>query len=117
MKYLGELVSPEAVPELIASTILAVVPWAREAGLKLPTGRFVRELRTELGVLARTDAALAIGEAERVSCVGMDGTPVDQDAVATVGGRVVNADGSEASTTYSPRSMLVNTTFPLPKYG
>ena len=94
MKYLTLRTSPSEIPELIASTALAVVPWAADAGFRVPSIAFVRGLRVELGVLARSDAALTLAESKRIVCAGTDASPVDQSEVATFNGRLENKDGS-----------------------
>ena len=88
-KYLTLRVSPEAIPELIASTIDATIPWAMESGLTLPTVSTCRSWRAELGVLARSDASLTLAESDGIRCAGTDATPIGGKLeVATFNGRV-----------------------------
>ena len=89
MKLLVCGVSPPEVAEVVASVVDAVVPWAIDAGLSLPNEAFVRRLRDELGVLARSESAVAIGDADRVACAGTDATPVEQLEHAAFNGRLV----------------------------
>ena len=64
MKFLERRVAPSAVTELIASVVLYVAPWVGtddddDAEMELPDERFVRGMRSELGVLGRAAAQLA----------------------------------------------------------
>ena len=93
MEYLVHRVSPSSVPELVAKTTIAAVPWAVDAGLQLPDVSFVRNLRYELGVLARSEASVTLGESERIAAAGTDETPVNTEEFATFNGRLVNAEG------------------------
>ena len=67
MEYLVHRVAPSSIPELIAKCTIAVVPFAVEAGLQMPEYNFVKNLRYELGVLARSEAAVALGESDSVA--------------------------------------------------
>ena len=49
MRHLVARVPPAAVPDMIAATVLAVVPWAPEESFKVPAVRYVRGMRAELG--------------------------------------------------------------------
>ena len=92
MRHLVARVPPAAVPDMIAATVLAVVPWALEEGFKVPTVRYVRGMRAELSELAKHEAALSIGETERIKAAAQDASPLhDQTEVATFNGRL--ADG------------------------
>ena len=93
MEYLVHRVPPSSIPELVAKTTIAAVPWAVDAGLQLPDVSFVRNLRYELGVLARSEASVTLGESERIAAAGTDETPVNTEEFATFNGRLVNAEG------------------------
>ena len=93
MEYLVHRVPPSSIPELVAKTTIAAVPWAIDAGLQLPDVSFVRNLRYELGVLARSEASVTLGESERIAAAGTDETPVNTEEFATFNGRLVNAEG------------------------
>ena len=62
MKHLTYAVSPDAVTELVGSTIIATVPWAQGDGLQLPSVAFTRALRNELALLTQSEAALSFAE-------------------------------------------------------
>ena len=94
MRHLVARVPPAAVPDMIAATVLAVVPWAPEEGFKVPAVRYVRGMRAELGELAKLEAALSVGETKRIKAAAQDASPLhDQTEVATLNGRL--ADGTD----------------------
>lgn len=94
MRHLVARVPPSAVPDMIAATVLAVVPWALDEGLRVPSAPFARALRAELGELAKLEAALSVAETERIKAAAQDASPLhDQTEVATLNGRL--ADGTD----------------------
>ena len=94
MRHLVARVPPAAVPDMIAATVLAVVPWALDEGLRVPSVQFVRGLRAELGELAKLEAALSVGETERTKAAAQGASPLhDQTEVATFNGRLADGAG------------------------
>ena len=94
MRHLVARVPPSAVPDMIAAAVLTVAPWALDEGLRVPSEQFVRGLRAELGELAKLEAALSVGETERIKAAAQDASPLhDQTEVATLNGRL--ADGTD----------------------
>jgi hypothetical protein len=93
-RHLVARVLPAAVPDIIAATVLAVVPWALDEGLRVPSVQFVRGMRAELGELAKIEASLSVGETDRTKAAAQDASPLhNQTEVATFNGRL--ADGTD----------------------
>ena len=69
----------------------------------LPSVPFVRGLRIELGVLAKTESSLALAE-DRLICAATDESPIDQQSFSTFNGRLASGRNLIIGGAYRPHN-------------
>ena len=83
---------PSAVVNNIVSDAAYLIPWAP---IVLPVTRFVRRLRYELYVLAKTLAAYRVARSRRVACQTSDGTEKFQISLLTANVQIQSDEGDD----------------------